>query len=198
MSECPMISAIVNRSRPRSPILVAAVRQIVKPQVLNFRILTQREPERNPAESNATIRSREKDTGSFAIYSGSLSRDSFSSPTILSCDERSRCEIAGGVQHRGEEVRNGVDGDQNPDSLGWQAEGEEEWREHDERAARDARDGECEEDRGEGDRGQAPEVQRDAVEPADEERADGPWHRRGDLERGDCEREDEAGHFLRQ
>src|SRR6266567_3929035 len=73
--------------------------------------------------------------------------------------------------------------DQNPDPLGWQAEGEEEWREHDERAARDARDGEGEEDRGEGDRGQAAEVQRDAVEPADEERADGPRHRRGDLER---------------
>src|SRR5262245_25771076 len=87
---------------------------------------------------------------------------------ILSRDERSRREIARGVQHRGEEIWNGVDGDQNPDPLGWQAEGEEEWREHDERAARDARDAEGEEDCGEGDQGQAAEVERDAVEPADE------------------------------
>src|SRR5262249_33209330 len=87
---------------------------------------------------------------------------------ILSRDERSRCEIASGAQLRGEEIWNGVDGDQNPDPLGWQSEGEEEWREDDERAARDARDAEGEEDRGEGDRRQAAEVQRDAVEPADE------------------------------
>src|SRR5262249_1353846 len=117
---------------------------------------------------------------------------------ILSRDERSRCQIASGVQHRGEEIWNGVDGDQNPDPFGWQAEGEEEGREHDERAARDARDAEGEEDCGEGDRCQAAEVQRRAVEPADEERADGPRHRRGDLERRDSEREDEAGRFLRQ
>src|SRR6185436_5830709 len=87
-------------------------------------------------------------------------------PRVVSRDEHSRCEIAGGVQHRGEEVRNGVDRDQNPDPLGWQAEGEEKWREHDERAARNARDGKGEEDRGEGDRCQTAEVQRDAVEPA--------------------------------
>src|SRR5437667_12090892 len=98
---------------------------------------------------------------------------------ILSGDEHSRCEIASGVQHRGEEVRNGVDRDQNPDPLDWQAEGEEEWREHDERAARNARDGKGEEDRGEGDRCQTAEVQRGAVEPADEEGADGPRHRSG-------------------
>jgi hypothetical protein len=63
---------------------------------------SQNEPERDPDESNATIRSRDKDTGSFAVYSRSLSRISLSSPTILSGDERSRCEIASGVQHRGE------------------------------------------------------------------------------------------------
>src|SRR5262249_7442998 len=125
-------------------------------------------------------------------------KNSFIIAGILSRDERSRCEIASSVQRRREEVRNGVDGDQNPDPLGWQAESEEEWREDDERAGRDARDSKGEEDRGEGDRGQAAEVQRGAVEPSDEERADGPRYRRGDFERGDSEREDEAGHFLRQ
>ena len=39
-------------------------------------------------------------------------------------------------------------------------------------------------------------VQRDAVEPADEQRADGPRHRRRDLERGDGERQHEAGHVV--
>ena len=49
---------------------------------------------------------------------------------------------------------------------------EKERREHDERAARNARHGEREEDRGEGDRRQAAACERNAVEPADEERAD--------------------------
>src|SRR5262245_12543411 len=35
-------------------------------------------------------------------------------------------------------IWNCVDSDQNPDPVSWQADGEAEWREHDERAARDA------------------------------------------------------------
>ena len=111
-------------------------------------------------------------------------------------DERRRGEIARDVEHRGEEVGNRVDRDQDADALDWQPDGEEERREHDERAARDARRGEREEHRGEGDRGQLRRVQRDAVEPADEQRADGPRHRRGDLERRDSERQHESGHPL--
>src|SRR5258707_7901716 len=83
-------------------------------------------------------------------------------------DERGGNEMAGCVQHRGEEVGERVDCDQNPDSLGRQTDGKKEWCQHDERAARNARHGERKEHCGESDRGNAAGGERHVVEPADE------------------------------
>src|SRR4051794_3235388 len=93
---------------------------------------------------------------------------------LVSRHERCGGKIAGHIEHGGEDVRDGIDGDEQADSFGGQTDGEEERREHDERAARNAGDGEGEEDRCERDRGQTAGVNRNSVEPADEECADGP------------------------
>src|SRR3984893_19028960 len=67
-------------------------------------------------------------------------------------DERGGNEMAGCVQHRGEDVGERVDGDQDPNSLGRQTDGKKEWCQHDERAARNARHGERTEHSSESDR----------------------------------------------
>src|SRR6185369_8978626 len=67
-------------------------------------------------------------------------------------DERCCSEMAGCVQHRGEDVGNRVDCDQDPDSFGRETGGQKKWRQHDERATRNARHGEGKEHCGESDR----------------------------------------------
>src|SRR5256885_885517 len=89
-------------------------------------------------------------------------------------DERGCNEMARCVQHRGENVGERVDCDQDPDSFGRQTDGEKEWCQHDERAARNARHGERKEDGGESDRGNAAGGEGHVIEPADEKRADRP------------------------
>ncbi len=71
-------------------------------------------------------------------------------------DERGCSEIACRVQHRGEDVGDRIDGDQDPDPFGGQTDREKERREHDERAARDAWHGERQEHRSERDRRELP------------------------------------------
>src|ERR1043165_1981024 len=75
--------------------------------------------------------------------------------TVLSSlprHQHGRREIPRRIQHRREQVRNGVDGDEDADPFRRQADGQEERREHDERAAGDAGGGEGEEDGRESDR----------------------------------------------
>src|SRR6476660_5150983 len=99
-------------------------------------------------------------------------------------DERGCNEMAGCVQHRGEDVGDRVDCDQDPDSFSRQTDGKKEWCQHDERAARNSRHGEGKEHSGESDRGNAAGGERHVVKPADEKRADCPRDRPRNLESG--------------
>jgi len=107
--------------------------------------------------------------------------------------ERRGGEVARDVEGRGEGVGDGIHGDEDADSFGRETDGQEERRQHDEGAPRNAGDCKGEEHGGERDGRQIAAMQRNAVEPADKERADRPRQRRGDLERRDCQRKDEAG-----
>ncbi len=78
-----------------------------------------------------------------------------------------------------------------------QSDRQKERREHDERAARNSRRGEREKHRREGHSRQLRRVQRNSVEPSDEQRAHRPRYRRGDLEERHGERQRESSDPIR-
>ena len=113
-------------------------------------------------------------------------------------DDRGGNEMAGCVQHRGEDVGDRVDCDQDPDSFGRQTDGKKEWCQHDEGAARNARHGERKKHCRESDRGNAAGVERHVVEPSDEKRTDCPRYRPRNLECRNRERQNKSGDPLGQ
>ena len=86
-------------------------------------------------------------------------------------NQRCRGEITRGVEHGGEQIWNRIHRDEDADPFRRKTDGQKERRQQDERAARNAGHGKRQEHRGECDRGELTAVQRNAVEPADEERS---------------------------
>ena len=81
-------------------------------------------------------RFREKLAISDLISSRSVSLDANPTARASHRDENGRGQIAGRVEHGREEVRNGVDGDQNPDAFNRQANRQEHRRQHQKGASR--------------------------------------------------------------
>src|SRR5580704_11586428 len=136
----------------------------------------------NDGWRRSTIFPSRRRTGSITGPSAGGPTTTLGSATWVSSSYNRRGgEIAGGVEHRREQVGDRVYRDQYPDPFGRQAYRQEERREHEKRAAWDARRGERQEHTRHRDQPQLSHVERDTIEPGDEQRADGPRKRRRDL-----------------